>query len=100
MYRLRLSVLAEQDIEAILVHSEANFRERARLQCAALLEASLREFVGDPKRSAVRVHDDLGSGIPTYCLFYAREHARSRAHSPCAAASRLRAIPLNLCKTF
>lgn len=77
VYRLRLSALAEQDIEAILAHSEANFGERARLRYEALLEAGLQQIATDPKRPAVRVREDLGPGVLTYHLHYARERAQT-----------------------
>jgi toxin ParE1/3/4 len=77
MYRLRLSALAEQDIEEILSHSEAYFGERARLRYETLLEAGLQQIAADPNRAAVRLREDLGPGILTYHLLYAREHART-----------------------
>ena len=77
MYRLRLSVLAERDIEDILAHSQSNFGERARLRYEALLEAGLQQIATDPKRPAVRAREDLGPGVLTYHLYYAREHART-----------------------
>jgi toxin ParE1/3/4 len=77
MYRLRLSALAEQDIEDILARSEANFGEQARLRYEALLEAGLQQIAADPKRPAVRTREDLAPGVLTYHLFYARERART-----------------------
>lgn len=77
MWRLRLSPVAEQDMEDILAHSEANFGKVARLRYAALLEAGLSEIASDPDRPAVRRRDELGPGVRTYHLYYAREHART-----------------------
>ena len=77
MWRLRLSPVAEQDIEDILAHSEANFGQWARLGYEALLEAGLSEIASDPDRPAVRRRDELGSGVRTYHLFHAREYART-----------------------
>lgn len=41
MWRLRLSTLAERDIEDILEHSELRFGEIVRIRYEALLEAAL-----------------------------------------------------------
>ena len=76
MWRLRLSAVAEQDIEDILAHSEANFGKRARLRYEALLEAGLSEIASGPDRPAVRRRDELGPGVRSYHLYYAREQAR------------------------
>lgn len=77
MWRLRLSPVAEQDIEDILAHSEANFGKQARLRYEALLEAGLSEIASDPDRPAVRRRDELSPGVRTYHLYYAREQARN-----------------------
>jgi len=78
VYRLRLSELAEQDIEDILAQSEANFGALARLRYEALLQAGLRDIATDPTRPAVRTRDDLGSGVLTYHLYHARGRARGQ----------------------
>jgi toxin ParE1/3/4 len=77
MWRIRLSAPAEQDIENILEHSEANFGENARLRYEALLEAALYEISANPDRPAVRLRPELGPGIRTYHLFHARDRART-----------------------
>jgi toxin ParE1/3/4 len=77
MWRLRLSALAEQDIEEIPAHSEANFGEKARLRYEALLECALDEIATDPERPSVRHRDELGPGVRTYHLFHARNRART-----------------------
>jgi len=75
---LRLSVLAEQDIENILAHSEANFGEKARLRYEALLEAAPNEIATDPDRTNVRQRNELGPGVKSYHLIHARDRARTR----------------------
>jgi toxin ParE1/3/4 len=77
MWRLRLSPVAEQDIEDILAHSEENFGKEARLRYEALLEAGLSEIASDPDRPAVRRRDELGPGVRAYHLYDAREQART-----------------------
>jgi toxin ParE1/3/4 len=83
MLRLRLSALAEQDIEDILAHSEREFGESARLRYEALLEAAFQALLENPERPGVRLRGELGAGVRSYHLRFARERVRSRrVHAP------------------
>lgn len=77
MRRLRLSALAEGDIENILVHSHATFGESARRRYETLIAAALHDIVTDPDRVGVRQRGELGPNIRTYHLFHSRENGRT-----------------------
>lgn len=77
MWRLRLSALVERDIEDILEHSELHFGEIARIRYEAPREATLNAIVTDPDGPVVRRRDELGPGVRTYHIFYARGPART-----------------------
>jgi len=76
---VRLSRLAEDDIENILEQSELSFGQSARLRYEALLEAALRDIAENSERPGVRYRDELGSGVRTYHLFFSRANAASDA---------------------
>jgi toxin ParE1/3/4 len=81
--KLQLSTLAEQDIEDILAHSEAEFGESARLRYEALLDAALRALLANPKGPGVRSREELGPGICSYHLRFARDRVRrGRVRTP------------------
>jgi toxin ParE1/3/4 len=76
MWKLRLSVPAERDIEDILAHSETEFGETARLRYETLLAAALNDLLSDPDRAGVRLRDDLGPNVRSYHLLLARDRAK------------------------
>lgn len=77
MRNLRLSRLAEGDIENILAHSHVSFGEDARLRYEALIEAALHDIATDPDRIGVKQREELGRGVRTYHFFYSRESGRT-----------------------
>ena len=77
MPRLRLSALAELDIEDILFRSERSFGEAARLRYEALIETALRDVAADPHRIGVKARNELGRSLLTYHLFNSRNAART-----------------------
>lgn len=79
MRSLRLSHLAQADIEAILLRSQMVFGAAARRRYEALLVQALKDIAADPDRIGVRRRDDLRPGWRTYHLFHSRTAVRGKA---------------------
>jgi toxin ParE1/3/4 len=81
---VRLSALAEEDIVAILAHTEETFGEAARLRYEALLAVCLRDIAIDPLCLGSAARPEIGEGIRTYHLRYGRMRAQGggRVHKP------------------
>jgi toxin ParE1/3/4 len=83
--RLRVSALAESDIEDVLEWSNNEFGELARARYAMLIAGALRAIAEDSDRVGVNERPDLGKGVLTYHLHFSRKlvpGARSRVQAP------------------
>lgn len=76
MRRLRLSFLAEQDIEDCLRFTHERFGESARLRYEALIAKALIDIATDPLRPTSREREEVGPGIRSYHFSHSRERAR------------------------
>ncbi|UUO06689.1 type II toxin-antitoxin system RelE/ParE family toxin [Blastopirellula sp. J2-11] len=77
MARYRISVIAEQDIEAILRWTQEQFGEQGRLRYEALLIEAILDIADDPERTGVRLRPELWPGAFSYHLYFSRNHIAS-----------------------
>jgi toxin ParE1/3/4 len=74
---VRLSVLAEADIERILDWSFERFGSLAAERYRKLIDVALHDLAADPQRPGVRQRDDVGARHRTYHLLHSRDRART-----------------------
>ena len=74
MTQVRLSPLAERDIEAILAWSHTHFGESVRLRYEALLVQAILDLAKDPNCSGSLERPELSKGACTYHLRHSRDH--------------------------
>lgn len=72
MRGIRLSLLAEADITAVLQWTHAEFGESARRRYEALIAAGLRDLAADPHRAGARRRPELGADLRNYHLIFSR----------------------------
>jgi len=74
----RLSRLAEQQIDDILLDSELRFGALARARYAALLFRAMQDVADNPRRPTIAWPDRLGQAIGVYHI----RHSRIRVADP------------------
>ena len=74
MFSIRLSPLAESDIEGILDWTDKRFGESIRIRYEALLVQAMLDLTEDPKRVGVELRREIGKGIHSYHLRFSRDH--------------------------
>jgi toxin ParE1/3/4 len=72
----RLSEAAENDIIEILVWSQTQFGEAARLRYQQLILAGLNDIAADPSRPGSIDRPELGDGVRSWHLRNSRDRAR------------------------
>lgn len=77
MRGFRLSRLAATDILEVLIWSEHEFGEGARLRYERLIEAALADILEDPLRLGSHARPELGAGVRSWHLRLSRERART-----------------------
>ncbi len=73
MPQFRLSELAQQDIESILVWTHKEFGEVGRLRYESLLIQAIRNVASDPKRPGCMSRPELVTNAFTYSLRHSRD---------------------------
>jgi plasmid stabilization system protein ParE len=63
MQEYRLSLLAEQDIEAILAWTHEYFAEQGRLRYEALLTQAIRDVAADPQRAGSHARPEIADAV-------------------------------------
>lgn len=74
MPRYVLAPAAERDIEAILIWSQEQFGEHARIRYEALLVCAIMDVVADPEHAGSLSRQEIAQGARTYHLRYSRDH--------------------------
>jgi toxin ParE1/3/4 len=73
---LELAPSAEADLSDVLVRSQADFGNAARLRYEALIERALQDIQVDPTCAGSTDRSELGRGVRTYHLRHCRGRAR------------------------
>lgn len=79
MARIVLAPLAENDIEAILAHSQRRFGEQARLRYEALLVQAIQDIAEDPERPGSHLRAEIAESARTYHHDFSRDRVDSAA---------------------
>jgi len=72
MPQLRISSVAESDIEDILAWTHERFGEAGRLRYEALLAQAIVDIAHDPERSGCTLRPELAKSARTYHLQFSR----------------------------
>jgi toxin ParE1/3/4 len=73
--KIRLTLPAEQDVAKILDDSASTFGVAARSRYEALLQAAIEDLRTNPRRPTSADRPDLGLGVRSYHLRFARRRA-------------------------
>ncbi len=76
MVRYRLSDAAQADVIDILVWTEEQFGEAARLRYESLIVAGLRDVAIQPDRPGSIARPELGAGVRSWHLRLSRAHGK------------------------
>jgi toxin ParE1/3/4 len=78
--RYRLTEIAGQDVEGILIYTGREFGPRQRDRYERLLEAAARMVGENPLRPGSRMRDDLGRGLRSFHIERAARRRGAAAH--------------------
>jgi toxin ParE1/3/4 len=76
----RLTAIADDDVEGILIYTGREFGPRQRDRYEQLLEAAARMVATNPLRPGSRARDDLGRGIRSFHIEHAARRRGMAAH--------------------
>src|SRR5579864_1307853 len=76
MLKCIVSAAAEQDIESILLWTQDEFGERARMRYEALLGQAIVDLAEKPDRAGSHARPEIGPLARTYHLWHSRKRVK------------------------